>query len=470
GEKHEFVLGEGGRAELFLCDRTRVCARGTEGGTGFAFFTKLTDREGSVIRIRSGEMTIQLGANPSQISLPFAEAVVAGPGTEVKIMLEGGQATFSRGGGETGDLTVYSGGKAEAIKPGAWTTLTAAGLGKGAKDGKPPEPGEAASKIETFHYVTGKKGHGELALPGGSHLNAGHESDMMLSANRSGVGPHFFAQMRDGNFAVRVKEETGLLLESRRLRYGFAAEGETPGGAGEMVVPPGEKGAAEEGESTPGETPPKEGESEEEPSWDESSRKSRQTAEGLVSIREEDAGAPAGEPGVRVENKGSIETITNDTNRVLVLTVLDPRWEGMVVHVPPGAQVTVMVDADGNIMVHNLSSEIPVQVTTSKKGAKPVQVAPGEMISGDPEKPDLLERVPPEMIDKIYETITQPEEVPTPSPELEPEPVPAPPPVDSFVNNAPPATPPGTVTPPEGEAFDDPGFVDELEEASPYRP
>jgi hypothetical protein len=161
-----------------------------------------------------------------------------------------------------------------------------------------------------------------------------------------------------------------------------------------------------------------------------------------------------------------IEMVTNDTDRTLLLTVLDPRWEGMVVLVPPAAQVTIMVDADGNIMVHNLSDEIPVKVIAKKAGSQPVDLPPGEMVSGKPEEPDLLERVPPEMIDRIYESMTEPEPVPAPGPE----PPPAPPPVESFVNNAPPGSPPDSVTPPEGEAYEDPGFVDEVEEASPYIP
>ncbi|MHC4780337.1 MAG: hypothetical protein ACYTFG_17345 [Planctomycetota bacterium] len=471
------TIGTEGWAELFLDDRTRIRVRESESGTQFSYFSKLPELEGYVVRLGSGSMSIQMGSNPVRVSLPFIEVVLAGPGTEVTVAVDGQEATVSRGAGESDGLAVHCGGLAETIEPGAWTTLTAKGLSDKAQKTDQPERVEGATKIETFHYVTGEKGRGELTLPSGSRVHVGHDSDLMLSANRGDVGPFYFAQIRRGNFAVRMEKDTGLLLESTRLRYSFGADAVQEAGPEDVVVPSGEEGGAEAtetpGPEEPGEEGPEEGEGEgegeegesegDEPTW-----APHEPPEGLKAIREDDSleDPPNGEGVLKVELSTSIEMITNDTGHPLVLTILDPRWAGMVVEVPAGGQVTVMVDADGNIMVHNLSDDIPVLVTASKPGSEPLEIAPGDMISGKPEEPTLLERVPPELIDKIYESMTEPSDVPTvPEPEA-----PAPSPIDTAVNNAPPGESPGAVTPPDGEAYDDAGFVDEVEDASPYKP
>ncbi|GEM_PF-3459837 len=344
-ERHELKLGEGGSAELFLCDRARVRVAGEDGSAALGYYTGFPEAKGYALALGGGRMELHLGVNPVTLSLPVGEVVLEGMGTAVTIAPGKGEVVFSRTAGESGDLTVFASGKAEVVPPGSELRLGPEGLPGEAGEKAPSALREAPDLAETFHYLTGKKGSGEIALPGESLLNLGNASDLMITANRAPVIPRFLAEFREGAFYAKSMEATGLLLETSRNRISFA-----PPEAAEEAPAGEETGAGDEdGEAVEG------GEGD----------------DGLEA-GEEDAGAEAGPDGnvVWINIRGVKESFRHSAGGKVVLA--SKHLAGFKMEIPSGG---------GAHLLHpEGQARVIVDVFESEEGAVPIKIVIGDRV------------------------------------------------------------------------------------------
>ncbi|MHC5036521.1 MAG: hypothetical protein ACYTHM_04335, partial [Planctomycetota bacterium] len=241
--------------------------------------------------------------------------------------------------GESGTLTLFVGGMAKEIAPGERVDFGVGGLtGPGTEEKEPSAPKPAPTSVETFHYLTGREGTGEIALPGDSRINLGVQGDLMLSANRSEVGPFYVGEMRAGAFHVKVMEETGIVMETATNRLAFL---ET------AAAPAKEKPAEKEKPAPP--------------------------AEGEAKPSEGDKGAGQEESGnvIWVHVKGEVEIFRHSLGAPLAIS--SKRLEGFRVEIPVGGGADV-------IHPENLAGQVVVHAFESEEGAKPIKIVIGDKV------------------------------------------------------------------------------------------
>jgi len=440
-ESHRLWIGHEGRAELFTGDGARLRVRGERTGSRFAYFGSFPDKQGFVILLHSGWMYVQLGVNPLVLSLPTGEAVLEGNGAEATLSFEDGVPTLTRMGGSEGALTVYFDGLAEEVPGGGWVKLTPDGLGESAVEKELPEAVENPSFMETFHYLTGDKGMGEVVLAAGTRFNMGFWADFMLAANRTEVAPKFLAELRNGPFSMGVQEADGILLETPDYRISFSpdfepapAEEETGEETDEAGDGSGEGGGEEESSRLPSQGP-------------------RGIAGRLVSVAEGEAGLV-----VKVTPVGT--EISNHTGSPIY--VFSKTTESLVRKIGLPSEGSIVVQ--GNTIFN--TGPVVVQVWLAGKD-EPIELQPNQGIEiledGTAEEKEYTPEQIRELQDRINKVLAEgggmETVVPEPTPTT-PEPAPTPAGIAGE----------GDVIPPVETAFKDPGFVKEKEEASPYNP
>jgi hypothetical protein len=375
-EKHEAVLGENGRASVFLADESRARVAGTAEGTRFGFYAALPDRPGySAFRLDTGSMELHLGLNPLRVWLPQGEVAFEGMGTQALVSIGGISTTISRPGGESGKMSVFLDGRTLEVPPGGTLELTAQGLSTDSVEGAPSEPRAPEKTSETFNYVSGTSGSFEITLPGNSRINGGDLSDLMLTANRVPDTQFFLGEMRDGAFNVNANEATTLLLETPSHRLSFApvlpqepASGESPAG-----TPPGEGTPPPEKKEEPG-TPPekKEGaEPGEEPGKAPGGEGSARP--GIPGPRRSWAGGPvstaqaASGNEIWVAIKGDLEFVRHSQGGALTMNSKVVTGFGVVLSVGGGASLITLKD-QGRVLVDAFEAE---------QNAQPVKIIIG---------------------------------------------------------------------------------------------
>lgn len=472
-EQHQVRIGRNGWADLFLSDRARVrvCSH-FENGAEFGYHGGFPESRGYALSLARGMLHLFLGDDPLRIGLPGLDVVVAGPGTEVTVSLEEGLPTFSRVGNGEGAQTLYVQGRAEEIPAGGWVKLGANGLGESAPERDLPALTAAPSMTETFHYVTGADGGGEVALGGGSRLRLGASADVLLAANRTPVPPFFLAQVRDGDLVLQARDADGLLVNTPWYRLVFAPEAEAPAGEDESAgeapeAPPGDapdEGApAEGGEGTPGEEPG----GEEPPAGGDGGEGESALPGGpvrvrgpLVAVAQDEAVA-----GLHVQITSAGMVLSNGSGREVEAVNL-VQWSKVAgVKIPAGGELVVQMDtaSHGVALVNSGSTEIRVRLEGSDEW---IVIAPFSSLSVDEGGNAQQSPLSAEEIARLRSGVSSARPiaeaiVPVP-PEL-PETPEGPPPTPGTIDV-------GSIIPPTETSFRDPGFIEEQQEASPFLP